>query len=356
MNTNNITPQEFFTSSDQFGSDNHSGVHPDIMQAIVKANYGHAHSYGGDEYTQSVIDKMKLHFGSKSQIFFVFNGTAANVLSLSCITESYNSVLLSEHAHLWVDECGAPEKLLGIKLIPVLSPDAKIYPEKLEAYIIRRGDQHYSQVSAISITQPTEYGTCYTIKELKQLATWAKSQKLYIHMDGARLVNASYHLGCSLKELCLDIGIDVLSLGGTKNGLLGGEAVVILNPECAQNFKFRRKQFMQLTSKSRFIAAQFDVWLNQGLYKDIAKNSVDMAKYLAQELVKLDLVQITQKVESNVVFAVFPKKIIHELKKEHFFYIWNEFTFEARLMTSFDTTKQDIDKFISKCKNLLENI
>ncbi len=334
-----------------FGSDNHSGVHPLILESLARANQGHAAAYGTDDYTQEVIQKLKKQFSKDAEIHFVFNGTAANVLSLSCFANSYHAVLTASTAHLWVDECGAPEKIIGCKLICVPSPDGKLKAKDLTDYLIRKGDQHASQIAGISITQPTEYGTVYSLEELEELHQFASKNALYLHMDGSRLVNAAIHLGVSLSEMTKHV--DVLSLGGTKNGLLFGEAVVILNKSLAKDFKFKRKQFMQLASKTRFIAAQFDAWLGTDLWREISQHSLAMAQKLRQTLSLIPEVQITQATQSNAVFAIFPKEIVHELKKHHFFYIWNEKTFEARLMTSFDSREEDIQLFGQKIKELL---
>ncbi len=334
-----------------FGSDNHSGVHPQILGAIALANKGHCPSYGSDDYSQEVVKKIKKHFSKDAEVHFVFNGTAANVLALSCFANSYHAILAANTAHLWVDECGAPEKHLGCKLICVASPDGKLQTKDLADYLVRKGDQHSSQVVGISVTQPTEYGTVYSLQELEEIHQFAAKHSLYLHMDGSRLVNAAVHLGVSLSEMTKYV--DVLSLGGTKNALLFGEAVVILNKELAKDFRFKRKQFMQLPSKTRFIAAQFDAWLCTDLWKEIAQHSLSMAQILRKTLSEISGVQMTQKTESNAVFAIFPKNIVHELKKHHFFYIWNEKTFEARLMTSFDSREIDIQNFGKKVRELL---
>ncbi len=334
-----------------FGSDNHSGVHPEILLAISRVNQGHCAAYGTDDYTQEVIQKLKKHFSKDAEVHFVFNGTAANVLALSCFANSYHAILTASTSHLWVDECGAPEKVLGCKLICSPSVDGKLRAKDLLPYLVRKGDQHSSQVVGISITQPTEYGTVYSIEELEALHQFANQHSLYIHMDGSRLVNAAICLDVSLAELTKYV--DVLSLGGTKNGLLFGEAVVILNKNLAKDFRFKRKQFMQLPSKTRFIAAQFDAWLCTDLWREISQHSLSMAQKLRKMLITIPNIQITQETQSNAVFAIFPKNIVHELKKHHFFYIWNESNFEARLMTSFDSRDIDIEMFGQKIRELL---
>lgn len=335
-----------------FGSDNHSGVHPKILSAITEVNFGHSAAYGTDDYTNSVIGKMKKIFGRNCDIYFVFNGTAANVLALSCFAQSHHSILTASTSHLWVDECGAPEKLLGAKLIPVKSLDGKLRASDLTDYIVRRGDQHASQVVGISITQPTEYGTVYSLDELAALKRFADQNHLYLHMDGSRLVNAATHLAVGLNEVIQHM--DVVSFGGTKNALMFGEAVIILNEDLKKDFKFRRKQFMQLASKTKFIAAQFDAWLCTDLWSEISKHSLMMAQKLRKLLSEIPEIQITQKTESNAVFAIIPKRIVHELKKHHFFYVWDEKSFESRLMLSFDSKESDILHFAQKIRELLK--
>jgi len=334
-----------------FGSDNHSGVHPRILKSIEDLNWGHSPAYGSDDYTSLVVEKLKKHFKKTCDIHFVFNGTAANVLALSCFANSYHSILTANTSHIWSDECGAPEKLLGAKLIPIASPDGKIRASSLSEFMTRKGDQHSSQVIGVSITQPTEYGTVYSLEELSELRQFADRHGLYIHMDGSRLVNAATYLQIGLDRLTENV--DVLSLGGTKNGLLFGEAVVIFNQNIVKDFKFRRKQFMQLPSKTKFIACQFDAWLNTNLWKEISQHSLSAAQNLRKLLTEIAEVKITQETQSNAVFAIFPRRIVHELKKHHFFYIWDENTFEARLMTSFDSRAEDIESFAKKVKELI---
>ena len=227
-----------------FASDNHAGAHPKILQAIIEANSGHVHAYGEDVYTARTLARFKEIFGQDAESFFVFNGTAANVLSLKAAVQSHQSVLCAESAHIHVDECGAPEKFIGCKLIPISTANGKLSPELLLAHFKGIGDQHHSQIKAISITQSTEYGTVYTISEIREIALFARSHGLILHMDGARLSNACATLGCSPKEMSVDSGVDILSFGGTKNGLLYGEAIVIFNPKLVQDFQYIRKRFL----------------------------------------------------------------------------------------------------------------
>ncbi len=333
-----------------FGSDNHASVHPQLLGSIQQANFDHAPSYGTDVWTEESDREFKNIFGENSQSFYVFNGTAANVLALKSMIQSFESVLCSDVSHLNVDECGAPEFFTGGKLIPIPSQEGKLQLSDLKQALIRRGDQHFSQVRAISLTQPTEMGTVYSLQELREITAWAHSEKLLVHMDGARICNASQFLGCSLRQMTSDIGIDVISFGGTKNGFLFGEAVIFLNQELARNFKYLRKQGAQLPSKTRFIACQFSTYLKSGLYKEIAAHSCAMAERLYQGLKKIPGIQITTPRQSNAVFVILPKNKIKEIRQKYFFYVWNEKTFECRIMCSWDTLPEEVDNFINFLK------
>lgn len=340
-----------------FGSDNHSGVHPEIMQTLQLANREHAPSYGTDDDSQKAIATFRTHFGAHAEVFFVFNGTASNVLSLSFLCERYHSVLCSELSHMYVDECGAPE-LFAAKLLPVPQTEGKITLEALKKHLIRKGDQHYSQTRVVSLTQPTELGTCYSLQELKDITSWAHQNGLYVHIDGARLANALVELNCTYKEMTTDIGIDVVSFGGTKNGLMMGEAVLVLSPELAKSsrerLKFQRKQMAQLPSKTRFIAAQFTTYLQDGLNLKIAKHSCEMAERLYQKLKDIPGIQLTAKRQSNAVFAILPKSWIKPARENFFFYVWDENTFECRLMTGWDTTAEEVDAFADVLRRLAQ--
>lgn len=338
-----------------FGSDNHSGVHPRYLAAITAANIGHEPSYGTDAITLEANAMMKRLFGADAETFFVFNGTAANVLSLSAIAKPFNAVLASSSSHLVNDECGAPERNLGCKIISVPTSDGKLTVPMLTPFLIRRGDQHASQISAISITQPTELGTVYSLDEIRRLSEFAQIHRLSFHMDGARLVNATAALGCTFKELVTDSGVDVLSLGGTKNGLLYGEAVIFLKPGLAPDFKYTRKQLMQLPSKTRFLAAQFLEFLATDLWRENANHANAMARRLFDGLKRFHFVSLTQTCQANAVFACFPKALLGPLRERAFFYVWNEHTFECRLMTSWDTTPDDVDRFIAAVAELGQN-
>lgn len=307
-----------------FGSDNHSGIAPEMLQALIEANQFHAPSYGTDDWSLKAEEIFKTHFGTQSQVFFVFNGTAANVLALRSLVKPYQSVLVSDLSHLNVDECGAPEFFTGAKLLSLQSHQGKISLADLKASLIRRGDQHYSQVRALSLTQPTELGTCYSLKELKEIIDWAHLEKILVHLDGARLANAAVSLGVSLKELTTDLKVDVVSFGGTKNGLLFGEAVVFLNPTLAEDFKYIRKQSAQLPSKTRFLAAQFAAYLQNEVWKKLATHSCEMAERLHQALKVIPQLEITAPRQSNAVFVKIPKSWVQSLRKEYFFYVWDE--------------------------------
>ncbi|MEZ0537743.1 low specificity L-threonine aldolase [Caldicellulosiruptoraceae bacterium PP1] len=336
-----------------FASDNNAKVHPKIFEALLKANEDYEISYGYDKYTKRTIELFKNIFGDDIEIYFVYNGTGANVLGLSAITQSYNAIICSNQAHIYSDECGAPEKFTGCKIIPVDTSDAKIDVKSIEKLLILKGVEHHSQPKVISITQSTELGTVYTIDELFEITQFAHKNQILVHMDGARISNAAVSLNKSLKEITKDIGVDVLSFGGTKNGMMFGEAVIFFNKELAKDFKYIRKHGMQLHSKMRYISAQFEALLADNLWFENAKHANNMAKYLESKLKEIEGIIITQKVEANAVFAIFPKNIIPKLQEKYFFYVWDEEKNEVRLMTSFDTTKEDIDGFIDLIKELI---
>jgi threonine aldolase len=339
--------------SHTFASDNYSGVHPDIMEALNRANSGHAGSYGSDEYTVKATQKFKEYFGDNIDVFFVYNGTGANILGLSTLTNSYNSIICSDLAHIHVDESTASEKFTGCRQVTIPTKDGKIYPHDIEDKIQRVDDQHHPQPKVVSISQSTEYGTVYTLEEIASISTVAKSHGLYFHMDGSRISNAAVSLNTDFKSFTADLGVDVLSFGGTKNGIMFGEAIVFFNQELARDFKFIRKQGMQLHSKMRFISAQFEALLSNDLWKKNASHSNAMAKLLGAELEKIPGIHVTRSVDANGVFATMPSTIIPALQEEQFFYVWTEKISEIRLMCSFDTTEEDIKRFIRKTRVLL---
>jgi threonine aldolase len=336
-----------------FASDNNSGVSPEVLQKIAEINCGHKVGYGDDPYTRRAIDLVKEHFGQQATPFFVFTGTAANVLGITASVKPYNSVICAETAHISIDECGAPERFSGCKLIPVKTDDGKLTTELIQPYLTGFNFEHHSQPGIISITQPTELGTLYTVEEIQKLAETAHKHGMYLHMDGARLANAAVALDCGFKEFTVAAGVDVLSFGGTKNGLMFAESVIFFNSELAKDFKYIRKQGMQLTSKMRFIAAQFIAYLENDLWKRNAGHSNMMAQRLFEAVKEIPEVRVTQKVQSNGIFAIIPKEVIPALKKEFFFYEWDENIGEVRWMTSFDTTQEDINRFVGKLKELI---
>jgi threonine aldolase len=334
-----------------FGSDNEAGVHPEILEAIAAANREHAGCYGTDPYTQSAIKKFKDHFGQDVEVFFVFNGTAANCLGLRALTESFQAVICAEAAHIYADECAAPEKFIGCKLIPVPAPDGKLTVDALGKAYHGIGEQHHVQPHVVSITQATEVGTVYKPKEIRDLARYAHERGMFLHMDGARIANATVSLGLSLREATRDLGIDVLSFGGTKNGAMGAEAVVFFHKKLADNFIYLRKQGMQLASKMRFIAAQFDALFTGDLWRKNAGHANRMAALLEKEVSKIKRVKIAYPVESNGVFALIPRSAIAKLQKRYFFYVWNEEQSLVRWMCSFDTGEDDVKslaKFVAE--------
>jgi len=328
-----------------FASDNNAGVHPEILEAIARANQGHVVAYGDDPYTRSATKKFEEHFGPDIAVFFTFNGTGANVLSLQALTRSFQSVLCSDYAHIYTDECGAPEKHTGCKLIPLPHQDGKITRDSVRRAYHNIGDVHHSQPRVISITQATEMGTVYQPEEIQALAHFAHEHDMFLHVDGARLANAAAWLGQTLRQATRDLGVDVLSMGGTKNGILGGEAVVFFRPELGHDFLYLRKQGMQLASKMRFIAAQFEALLTNDLWRQSAEHANRMARLLEKEISRIPGVKVVWKVEANGVFVQIPRHSIEEIKQDYFFYTWIEEESIVRWMCSFDTTEDDIHKF-----------
>jgi len=329
----------------EFGSDNHSGVHPDIIKAIESVNFGYSIAYGDDEYTSSAINKFKDHFGKDIDVYFVGNGTAANILGLKSITESFNSIFCAETAHLNVHECCGPEKFTGCKLTVIPTPDGKLTADLLRPYIVGVGDPHMAQPKVVSITQATEYGTVYAKEEIKDISDFSHKNKMLLHMDGARICNAAASLNVGLAEITKDGGVDVLSFGGTKNGMMFGDAVVFFYKGLSDNFEFIRKQGMQLTSKMRFISAQFEALLSNDLWLKNAKHANEMAQILYNEVKDIPGLKITQKVQANEIFASLPKKIIEKIQKKYGFHVFNEENSEVRWVCSFNTTKKDVIAF-----------
>ena len=328
-----------------FASDNNAGVHPKVLQALAAVNRGHVVGYGDDPYTEAAVRKFKQHFGPDVDVFIVFNGTAANCLSLKSLTESYHAVLCAEAAHIYTDECGAPEKFTGCKLIPLPTTDGKLTVESVSHAYHGIGDQHHVQPRVVSITQSTEMGTVYTPREVRDLAHFAHERNMFLHMDGARIANAAVSLGLTLREATRELGVDVLSFGGTKNGAIGAEAVVFFNKKFSRDFLYLRKQGMQLASKMRYISAQLEALLSNDLWRKNAQHANQMAKLLQKEIGKIRNVKIVYKVEANGVFAQIPRQAIAKLQKRYFFYVWEDEKSVVRWMSSFDTTKRDVRQF-----------
>lgn len=344
-----------FLNKRGFASDNNSGIHPNIFKALAEANLGHTIAYGDDPYTELAVSKFKSLFGNDIEVFFVFIGSAANVLGLKSVTESYNAIICTDTAHIHVDECGAPERFTGCKLLTVTSPDGKLTVDLVRKHMHGFGFQHHAQPKVISISQTTELGTVYKVEEIRALADYAHQNGMLLHMDGARLANAAVSLDLDFKEFTKDAGVDILSFGGTKNGMMYGEAIVFFNRTYAENFMYTRKQGLQLASKMRYISAQFNAYLLDNQWKLTAAHSNRMAQILAEKIKDIANVKITQKVEANGVFAIIPHKAIAPLQNEYFFYVWDEDKSEVRWMTSWDTTEDDIIKFSQRLRELVSS-
>jgi threonine aldolase len=336
-----------------FASDNYSGVHPEVLAALAAANEGHQVSYGEDDYTARLQQLMEEHFGEGIECFPVFNGTGANVLSLQSLLPRWGAVICASTAHINMDENGAPERIGGIKLLQVPTADGKLTPELIDKEAWGWGDEHRAQPLAVSITQTTELGTCYTPEEVRAIAEHVHSKGMKLHMDGARLANAAAHLGVPLRAFTRDAGVDILSFGGTKNGLLFGEVVIALNPAAAQGLVYLRKMNMQLASKMRFMSAQFIALLEGDLWLRSASHANAMATRLRAGVESIPGVQLSQKTESNGVFAILPAGVADRLRTSFRFYDWNEAAREVRWMCSFDTTEDDVDSFIAAIKHEL---
>ena len=338
-----------------FASDNSATIHPEVLAAIARANVGHAYGYGHDELTRAVEQRFREHFGERARAYPVWGGTAANVLSLRASCRPWEAVICAETAHLNVDECGAPEAIAGVKLLLAATEDGKLSTDAVDARIERLGDEHAVQPRVVSISQCTELGTVYGADELRALAALVHERGLLLHMDGARLSNAAAALGVSLREATAEVGVDVLSFGGTKNGLLGAEAVVFLNPELGDGFEYLRKQSLQLASKMRFLAAQLDALLTDELWLRCAAQANAMAALLAERVGGVPAVTVTRSVQTNAVFARMPsREAIVALQREYDFYVWDERADEVRWMCSWDTTEEDVERFASALAAVVE--
>jgi len=335
-----------------FASDNNSGVHPLIMDAIVKANSDHTVGYGDDDWTNEATIMLKEVFGTNATPFFVFNGTGANSIALQAVTRSFNSIICTQTAHIYVDECGAPARMTGCTLTAIPTPDGKLTPELIRPYLHGFGVCHHSQPKAVYLSQTTELGTVYTIDEIRAIADLAHSFDMYLHVDGARLANACAFLNCSMKQLTVDAGVDMLSFGGTKNGMMQGEAVISFRSELSGNLPYFRKQSAQLASKMRYLSAQFIPYLTDNLWLSNARYANRQAAKLIAILQQYPSIEFTQKPETNQLFFTLPKDIARQLSEKYFFYYWNEERCEIRLVTSWDTTDEDIAGLDSTLKAL----
>lgn len=336
-----------------FASDNNSGVHPLVMEALLRANHDHAVGYGDDPWTEEAVGKIREEFTPDCEPLFVFNGTGSNVVALQLCTSSYNSILCAETAHIYVDECGAPVRMTGCQIRPIQTPDGKLTPELVRPYLCNFGEQHHSQPGALYISECTELGTVYTPEEVRALADLVHAYGMYLHMDGARLANACVALGKSFRELTVDCGVDVLSFGGTKNGLMMGECVVVFNPALKGKAYFVRKQSAQLASKLRFLSCQFTAYLTDDLWRKNAEHANAMARRLYEELRAVPGVHFTQRMESNQLFLTLPRPVIDRLHQKYFFYFWNEPANEIRLVTSFDTTEEDVAELVAEVRSCM---
>ena len=339
--------------SRSFASDNNAGVHSEVLKAIAVANVGHVVGYGDDPCTDSAVRQFQRHFGDDIEVFFVFNGTAANCLGLKALTNSYHAVICPEAAHIYVDECGAPEKFTGCKLVPIPAQDGKLTVDAVRTAYHGIGVEHHVQPRVVSITQCTEVGTVYKEDEVRQLARFAHEHGMFLHVDGARIANAAASIGIGLRQATRDLGVDVLSFGGTKNGGMGAEAVVFFDPKLAADFKFYRKQGMQLSSKMRYLSAQFEALLKDDLWLRNARHANRMAQVLKRELSKIPQLKLAYKVEANGVFVKLPRRAIAKIRKRYFFYMWDEEQSMVRWMCSWDTTEHDVKQFVESVRSSL---
>ncbi len=335
-------------SQRSFASDNNAPIAPEILQAIVDANDGDAVGYGHDPFTARAIDRLRAHFGDDTGVYFVFNGTGANVAALSCLVKPWEAVLCPSTAHLQTDECGAFERFTGSKVIPIPTADGKLQPADLEPYLHAGHDEHFPQPRVITVSQTTEYGNLYEPEELRELCRFAHERGLLVHVDGARIANAAAALRTTPRAITKDLGVDVLSFGGTKNGLMLGEAVCFFKPAlAAEAMPFARKQAMQLASKMRYVAAQFEALLTRDLWLKYASHANEMAQRLLAGVRGIPGIEITRPVRANAIFAKMERNAIARAQEKFFFYTFDESLPEVRWMTHWATTESDIDAFIA---------
>lgn len=336
-----------------FASDNGAGVHPRVLAAIVDANQGHASAYGNDPWTARALDALRSAFGGTAEVLLSFGGTGANVVALATITRRYDAILCADSAHIVNSECAAVEHYCGGKLLPIATVDGKLSPTLLASALGPTRGVHHARPRVVSITQPTEWGTLYSVAELHALCEFAHARQLLVHVDGARLANAAAALDVSLAALSAEVGVDVLSFGGTKNGLLGAEAVLVFDAARAEEAAYARKQSTQLASKMRFLAAQFLAYLEDELWRTLARNSNAMAARLAAALAAVEGLEWVCPVETNMLFPRLPRAVLAALQRDFYFYTWRESDAVARWVTSFDTTAEDVDKFAAAVKRAL---
>ena len=328
-----------------FGSDNHAGTHPEVMRAIVEANTGDAVAYGADPWTERATGELKRLTGAEGEVFLVLNGSGANVLGLGLLLGRHEAVICAETAHINTDECGSAERILGTKLLTVPAPGGKITPDLIARRLSGRGDEHFAQPGVVAVTQSTELGTCYSLAELRAIKEFCAANQLLVYLDGARIANAAAHLECPVAEIASCA--DVLSFGGTKNGAMGVEAVIVMHPADAVNAPYLRKQHMQLSSKMRFLAAQFNALLTDDLWLRNATHANAMATRLAVGLAGIPGVEVEYPVEADAVFARLDPGHVTALQQDWAFHVWDETTSTVRWMTAFDTEESDVDAFLS---------
>ena len=332
-------------SRKSFGSDNHAGTHPAVMRAIVEANAGDAVAYGADPWTEQAVSEIRRLSGAQGEVYLVLNGSGANVLGLGLLLGRHEAVICAESAHINTDECGAAERILGTKLLTVDAPGGKLTPELIASRLSGRGDEHFAQPAVVAITQSTEFGTCYSLNELRAVKDFCAANGLRVFLDGARLANAAAHLGCTLSDLAGNA--DVLSFGGTKNGAMGVEAVIVMGQADAASAPYLRKQHMQLSSKMRFLAAQFNALLADGLWLANATHANAMAARLASGLTAIPGVDVVYPVQADAVFARLNPEHIADLQRDWTFHVWDESASIVRWMTAFDTREGDVDAFLN---------
>ncbi|AGI86496.1 threonine aldolase family protein [Streptomyces albidoflavus] len=330
-----------------FASDNYAGAHPEVMAALALANGGHQVAYGEDDYSEHLQQIVRSHFGGSAQAFPVFNGTGANVVALQALTDRWGAVICAESAHINVDECGAPERVGGLKLLTVPTPHGKLTPELIDREAYGWDDEHRAMPQVVSITQNTELGTVYTPEEIRAICDHAHERGMKVHLDGARIANAAASLDVPMRAFTNAVGVDVLSYGGTKNGMLFGEAVIVLDPDTARHMKHLRKLSMQLASKMRFVSVQLEAMLAKDLWLRNARHANAMARRLAEAVETVDGVEIVHPVQANAVFARLPHDVSERLQKRFRFYFWDEQAGEVRWMCSFDTQEADVDAFVA---------